>query len=122
VSPDGQRIAYSTKDNNRRMTRVAVRTITGVSPPRYYDIEPSYFLRWTPDGQNLAFAQYPQEKKWGQALWLQPIRGGSPQQVLNVTPDLLYWAAWSRDGKQLALSHGRFVRDIVLVSRNYPIP
>ena len=122
VSPDGQRIAYSTKDNNRRMTRVAVRTMTGVSPARYYDIEPSYFLRWTPDGQNLAFAQYPQEKKWGQALWLQPIRGGSPQQVLNVTPDLLYWAAWSRDGKQLALSHGRFVRDIVLVSRTYPIP
>ncbi|HEU5239309.1 MAG TPA: winged helix-turn-helix domain-containing protein [Pyrinomonadaceae bacterium] len=122
VSPDGQRIAYSTKDNNRRMTRVAVRTMTGVSPARYYDIEPSYFLRWTPDGQNLAYAQYPQDKKWGQALWLQPISGGSPQQVLNVTPDLLYWAAWSPDGKQLALSHGRFVRDIVLVSRNHSIP
>ena len=77
-----------------------------------------FILRWTPDGQNLAYAQYPQDKKFGEALWLQPVSGGPPQQVLNVTPDLLYWAAWSRDGKALAISHGRFVRDIVLVTRN----
>jgi len=118
VSPDGQRLAYSTKDSVRNRTRVAVRAISSGPPQLYFDIEPSYFLRWTPDGQNLAYAQYPQDRKNGEALWLQPINGGAPRQIINVAPDLLYWAAWSRDGKQLAFSHGRFLTDIVLLSRS----
>jgi Tol biopolymer transport system component/DNA-binding winged helix-turn-helix (wHTH) protein len=118
VSPDGQRLAYSFKDKNQSRTRVVIRSISGSSAPSYFDIEPSYFLRWTPDGQNLAYAQYPQDKKRGQALWLQPLSGGQPHQILDVAPDLLYWIAWSRDGKQLAFSHGRFVTDTVLLSRN----
>jgi Tol biopolymer transport system component len=118
VSPDGKRIAYSIRDNNQKRTRVVIRAMDSNSPKSYFEIEPAYFLRWTPDGQSLAYAQYPQDKKFGEALWLQPVRGGPPQQVLDVTPDFLYWAAWSRDGKELALSHGRFVRDIVLVARN----
>lgn len=117
ISPDGQRLAYSIKDLKRHVTQVVVRPLGG-GAAKYFDIEPSYFLRWTPDGRNLAYAQYPQDKRFGEALWLQPVDGGPPQQVLDLTPDLLYWAAWSRDGKQLAISHGRFVRDIVLVSRN----
>ena len=122
ISPDGKRIAYSIRDGDQKRTRVVVRAMDSDSPKSYFEIEPAYFLRWTPDGQSLAYAQYPQDKKLGEALWLQPLRGGSPQQVLDVTPDLLYWAAWSRDGKELALSHGRFVRDIVLVSRNNSQP
>jgi Tol biopolymer transport system component len=118
VSPDGLRLAYSLKDYARHVTRVVVRQLTGGSASTYFDIEPGYFLRWTPDGQNLAYAQYPRDKRFGEALWLQPVNGGPPQQVLEVTPDLLYWVAWSRDGKQLAISHGRFARDVVLVSRN----
>ena len=118
VSPDGKRIAYSIRDDNQKRTRIVVRDIAINSPRTYFDVTPGYFLRWTPDGQNLAYASYPQDKKFGDALWLQPVSGGPPQQVLNVTPDLLYWAAWSRDGKELAISHGRFVRDIVLVTRN----
>jgi Tol biopolymer transport system component len=117
ISPDGQRLAYSIKDLKRHVTQVVVRPLGG-GAAKYFDIEPSYFLRWTPDGRNLAYAQYPQDKRFGEALWLQPVDGGPPQQVLDLTPDLLYWAAWSRDGKQLAISHGRFVRDIVLLSRN----
>jgi len=121
VSPDGKRIAYSIRDNNQKRTRVVVKALDSNSKS-YFEIEPAYFLRWTPDGQSLAYAQYPQDQRLGEALWLQPLSGGSPQQVLDVTPDFLYWAAWSRDGKQLALSHGRFVRDIVLVSRNNAQP
>ena len=117
ISPNGQRLAYSFNDKNQRKTRVVVRSISGGSAPSYFEIEPSYFLRWTPDGQNLAYAQYPQDRKRGQALWLQPISGGAPHQILDVAPDLLYWIAWSRDGKQLALSHGRFVTDTVLLTR-----
>jgi Tol biopolymer transport system component/DNA-binding winged helix-turn-helix (wHTH) protein len=122
ISPDGGRLAYSTRDRDSNRARVVIRSLTDLSPPAYFGLEPSYFLRWTPDGQNLAYAQNPQDKRKGQALWLQPINGGPPHEVLDVAPDLLYWIAWSRDGKQLAFAHGRFVTDTVLLSRNQPTP
>jgi Tol biopolymer transport system component/DNA-binding winged helix-turn-helix (wHTH) protein len=118
ISPDGRLLAYSIADKDRNRKRVVVRPISGDASPSYFDIEPHYFLRWTPDGEDLAYSDAPADKKLGAALWLQPITGGPPREVLEVAPDLLYWAAWSRDGKQLALSHGRFARDIVLLSRN----
>ena len=118
ISPDGQSVAYTFFDKARQTTRVAVRALTEGATPLFFEFEPSYFLRWTPDGKSLAYAQLPADKKKGEAFWLQPISGGPAQQVLNVAPDLIYWVAWSRDGKQLAISHGRFVTDIVLISRN----
>jgi Tol biopolymer transport system component len=118
ISPDGRSVAYTFFDKARQTTRVAVRALTEGATPLFFEFEPSYFLRWTPDGKSLAYAQLPADKKKGEAFWLQPISGGPAQQILNVAPDLIYWAAWSRDGKQLAISHGRFVTDIVLISRN----
>jgi Tol biopolymer transport system component/DNA-binding winged helix-turn-helix (wHTH) protein len=117
VSPDGSRLAYSMLDRGRNATRVVVRTLaTGAKT--YFDIEPSYFVRWTPDGNHFVYAQVPANKKPGESVWLQAISGGPPQEILNATPDLIYWLAWSKDGKQLALSRGRFMRDIVLITRH----
>jgi Tol biopolymer transport system component len=118
ISPDGRSVAYTFFDKARQTTRVAVRALTEGATPLFFEFEPSYFLRWTPDGKSLAYAQLPADKKKGEAFWLQPISGGPAQQILNLAPDLIYWAAWSRDGKHLAISHGRFVTDIVLISRN----
>jgi len=75
-------------------------------------------VRWTPDGKNLIYAHAPEDKKRGAALWVQPVSGGPPSQVLNATPDLIYWIAWSRDGKRLLASRGRFTTDVVLLNRN----
>jgi Tol biopolymer transport system component/DNA-binding winged helix-turn-helix (wHTH) protein len=117
VSPDGSRLAYSMLDRGRNATRVVVRTLaTGAKT--YFDIEPSYFVRWTPDGNHFVYAHAPADKKPGASVWLQSLRGGAPQQILNATPDLIYWLAWSGDGKQLAISRGRFMRDIVLITRH----
>jgi Tol biopolymer transport system component/DNA-binding winged helix-turn-helix (wHTH) protein len=116
ISPDGRQLAYASNDANHR-TRVVVRPLNGGGPSSTFDIDPSYFLRWTPDGKNLAYASVPEDKRRGEALWIQPTNGGPPHQVFDAAPDLIYWAAWSRDGKQVALSHGRFTTDIVLLSR-----
>jgi len=117
VSPDGSRVVYSILDRDRNATRIVVRTLpTGAK--KYFDIEPSYFVRWAPDGNHFVYAQEPADKKPGESVWLQSISGGPPQEILNATPDLIYWLAWSSDGKQLALSRGPFKRDIVLITRH----
>jgi DNA-binding winged helix-turn-helix (wHTH) protein/Tol biopolymer transport system component len=119
VSPEGDRVIYSTLDRTRGATRVVLRTLaTGAT--NYFDIEPSYFVRWTPDGNHFVYAQVPADKQPGESLWLQSINGGAPREILNATPDLIYWLSWSSDGRQLALSRGRFTRDLVLITRHPP--
>ena len=119
ISPDGSRVVYSLLDRSRNATRVVVRMLaTGAKT--YFDIEPSYFVRWTPDGNHFVYAQAPADKKPGESIWLQSINGGPSHEILDVAPDLIYWLAWSTDGKRLALSRGRFMRDIVLITRHGP--
>jgi len=117
ISPDGRQIAYSTFNRTRNVTQIVVRSIEGDSTRTYFDIEAHGFVRWTPDGKNLMYAHAPEDNKRGAALWVQPVNGGPPSQVLNATPDLIYWIAWSRDGKRLLASRGRFTTDVVLLNR-----
>jgi Tol biopolymer transport system component len=118
ISPDGQALAYTWSDEQRQRTRVVVRPVASDAAAAYFDIAPSYFLRWTPDGMGLAYAQYRQDNKPGAALWVQALAGGSPRQVINLDQDdLLYWVAWSRDGKQLAFAHGSFLTDVIWLTR-----
>ena len=49
-------------------------------------------------------------------LWLQPLDGGKPKQLTNFTSDQIWNWAWSRDGKQLALSRYSTTSDVVLIS------
>ena len=121
ISPDGGQLAYSTFNRTRNITQIVVRSIEGDSKRTYFDIEAHGFVRWTPDGKNLIYAHAPEDKKRGAALWMQPVSGGPPHQVFDTTPDLIYWIAWSRDGKQLVASHGRFMTDIVLLNRSKSI-
>ena len=117
ISPDGARVVYSILDRDRNATRIVVRTLaTGAK--KYFDIEPSYFVRWAQDGNHFVYAQEPADKKPGESIWLQSISGGPSQEILNATPDLIYWLAWSSDGKHLAFSRGPFMRDIVLITRH----
>ena len=118
ISPDGRRLAYSVKDRVRDVRHIVIRPIEGDGERKYFDVDPQYFVRWTPDGKSIAYGSVPEDGKSGAALWLQSINGGPARQVFNATPDLIYWIAWSRDGKQLLASHGRFTTDIVLLSRS----
>jgi Tol biopolymer transport system component/DNA-binding winged helix-turn-helix (wHTH) protein len=123
VSPDGQLLAYSWRDKQRQQLRVVLRPIDSQAVATYFDIAPAYFLRWTPDGLGLAYSQYRQDSVRAAALWVQQLAGGPPQQVINLEQDdLLYCVAWSRDGKQLAFAHGRFLTDIIWLTRDNSQP
>jgi len=117
ISPDGRQLAYTSFDRTRNVPQIVVRPMEGDGNRLHFDIEPQYFVRWTPDGKYIAYAYAPKDRKRGAALWVQPVSGGPPHQVFDTTPDLIYWIAWSRDGKQLVASHGRFMTDIVLLNR-----
>ena len=49
-------------------------------------------------------------------IWTQPLDGGEPKQLTDFKDQRIFNFAWSRDGKQLALSRGVVNSDVVLIS------
>jgi Tol biopolymer transport system component len=97
LSPDGKWLAYSYRDSDRKCLRVAVVALDGTAPARYFDIEPTFALRWTPDGRGLAFTH-----EQGN-IWIQPVNGGSPYALTQVHPSFkVVTFAWSPGGRYLA--------------------
>jgi len=68
---------------------------------------------WSPDGHGL---NYLDARNGVDNLWFQPMDGGKPHQVTNFTSERIFAFAWSRDGKQLAMSRGHTSNDTVLIS------
>lgn len=50
------------------------------------------------------------------SVWTQPFDGGPPKQITDFEDQRIFNFAWSRDGKQLALSRGTVNSDVVLIS------
>jgi Tol biopolymer transport system component len=70
-------------------------------------------VRFTPDGKGLAYSL---TRKGAANIWVQPLSGGEPYALTKFTSGDLFAFAWSSDGKQLALSHGRGKSDVVMIS------
>jgi len=115
VSPDGKWIACNHLDEASGQWQIAVMPIDGEAAPRIFDVpSPNIFraLRWTPDGRSVA---YPVTVGNVSNIWSQPLDGGSPRRLTNFKDQLIFDFAWSRDGKQLALSRGLVNSDVVVI-------
>jgi Tol biopolymer transport system component/DNA-binding winged helix-turn-helix (wHTH) protein len=111
VSPDGKSIAFSYYSEATGW-RAAVIPVTG-GAPRLFDWHGVRgFVRWSPDSRALLFM-----KQEGQVsnVWRQPLDGSEPQPVTKFDEQFIWNFAPSPDGKQLALSRGSAVSDIVLL-------
>ena len=73
----------------------------------------SQAFRWTPDGTAVAYIDNSDGP--GQ-IWALPRGGGPAKQLTNFTSGSLFWFDWSRDGKQLAVSRGIQLSDVVLIT------
>jgi Tol biopolymer transport system component len=73
----------------------------------------AFEIHWAPDGQALDYAL---TRGGASNIWRQPLAGGPPKQITNFKSDLIFFFAWSRDGKQLALERGTISSDVVLIS------
>ncbi|HVO82207.1 MAG TPA: protein kinase [Terriglobales bacterium] len=118
ISPDGKWVSffYGEGAGVAYRTKLGVIAATGGALVHSLDVLPqgSGKVRFTPDGQALA---YPVIDDRGVGnLWAQPIAGGPPSQLTDFKDDRIFDYAWSRDGKQLAVSRGQITRDVVLLT------
>jgi serine/threonine protein kinase/Tol biopolymer transport system component len=118
ISPDGKLVAfmYSSGDASSFKIKLTVIPATGGEPIYEFDV-PSTFnwrLRFTPDSRAIC---YPLRDNLGvENIWEQPLTGGAPHQITNFKTLEIFDYAWSRDGKNLAVSRGQIVRDVVLIT------
>ena len=81
---------------------------------KMFDIPGSFgrTIHWTADGRDLTYV----DTKGGVSnIWIQSLDGGAPKQLTDFKDQRIFGFAWSRDGKQLALSRGVVNSDVVLI-------
>jgi serine/threonine protein kinase len=70
-------------------------------------------VKWSNDGRSLLYV----ETRAGISnLWSQPIDGTAAKKITDWKSERIFDFAWSRDGKQLALSRGVITNDVVLIN------
>lgn len=69
-------------------------------------------LNWAPDGKAI---DYVETRDGASNLMRVPLDGGKPRQLTNWQSELIFWFAWSPDGKQLACVRGTSARDVILM-------
>lgn len=113
VSPDGKFIAYWEGD-----AAVAIIRAEGGAPVRRLRVPASAVgdrraLRWVPTGGGLSYVE---TRRGVSNVWSVPVGGGGPRRLTDFRDELIFDFDWSPDGRRLALSRGRFTRDIVVFS------
>jgi TolB protein len=115
ISPDGKLLAYLAMPATMSgSTVLTVVPFGGGSPLYRLDVPMGAFeIHWVPDGKAL---DYILTRGGASNIWRQPLAGGPPMQITNFKSDRIFFFAWSRDGKQLALARGTISSDVVLIS------
>ena len=114
VSPDGTLVAYVYREDDGPW-RLAVAPFDGGEPVRTFELPTPYEqrgVRWTPDGRGIAYLN---ARNGVSNIVVQPLDGGTPVPVTSFTTGRILGFAWSRDGKQLALSRAMGGGDVVLI-------
>jgi Tol biopolymer transport system component len=69
-------------------------------------------LQFTPDGKSIVYAI---REKGVDNVWMQPIDGSPGHQITDFKSEQIWSLDLSPDGKNLAVLHGQFVADVVLL-------
>jgi DNA-binding winged helix-turn-helix (wHTH) protein/Tol biopolymer transport system component len=118
VSPDGRLLAFPYDEAvPTQISKVAVISVQTGQTVRTFDAPGGIYrescLRWSPNGKSL---QYLLTKGEVTNIWEQPLSGGPPHQLTDSTEGRIFDFNWTPDGKQLLLSRGEVISDVVLLS------
>jgi Tol biopolymer transport system component len=117
VSPDGSQIAcHYREDISNTPYKLAIMPFAGGDPTKVLDLPPTFSgdpgLRWTPDGGAITFID---TVAGVSNIWSLTLDTGVRKQVTDFKSDQIFRFDWTGDGKQLALSRGTQMSDVVLI-------
>jgi Tol biopolymer transport system component len=114
VSPDGLTFACNYQDQSGAAYKIAIIPIGGGQPAKLFNIPGSFgrSLQWSTDGRSLTYVD---TQAGVSNLWSQNLAGGEPRRLTDFKEQRIFGFAWSRDGKQLAISRGVVNNDVVLI-------
>jgi len=125
ISPDAKRIAYlaypkestggTMPPSESKPIQAEIIPLDGGAPLRQFDWPPELLNnpRWAPGGDAV---EYVLTRNGVSNIWEQKLTGGPPRQITNFQSEEIGDFAWSRDGKQLALTRGSQSSDVILIS------
>ncbi|HEX8336209.1 MAG TPA: protein kinase [Pyrinomonadaceae bacterium] len=114
LSPDGALLLYYHRESPDARAKIEVAPSDGGGPVRALDPpDDTHHAGWSPDGRSAVVI-----KDSGNVsnLWALPLDGGRPRQLTDWKSDRIFWFAWSRDGRQLAVARGDTFHDVMLIS------
>ncbi len=118
-SPDGKLIAFWLLPNDGSSLRAQLAIMRAEGGPllKTYEIPGEGLLmnhalmRWAPDGNAITYVLRQPD---GSRFWSQALAGGPPHHLARFR-EPIFWYNFSADGKQIAMSSGQYVRDVVLI-------
>jgi serine/threonine protein kinase/Tol biopolymer transport system component len=115
LSPDGLWISCTYRDDQAASLRYAVIPSGGGAPVKLFgspDPNRQRMARWTPDNQALLYVD---THDGASNVWLQSLKGNEPKPVTSYESDRIFDFDLSPDGKQLVITRGTTVSDVVLI-------
>jgi len=115
VSPDAKFLAYTTRDDKTKRARLVFRRYEDLSHIRSVDLPVATDLvwRWSPDSRTVVYVD---SSAGASNLWRLPVEQGVATRITDFKSDNISYFAYSRDGKQLAMSRGNITRNAVMIS------
>jgi len=124
LSPTNENIALTFFDDKTTpvRARTGIISASGGPPTTVFDFPTSFgtlgggfygqTISFTRDGKSLSYID---TRNGVSNIWSQPIAGGPSKQLTHFTSDMIFYYAWSSDGKKLAMARGTKTSDVVLI-------
>ena len=114
LSPDGKFIFYYYRENvEGAQAKIEIVPSSGGEPTTILNAPKfSRAAGWSPDGKSII---YEKDENNVSNLWSISLDGGKERQLTNWPSEQIFWFAWSRDGKQLAVARGHLSFDLLLI-------